>query len=93
MALTAVGPELSSLQRRLLLDFPESKDLRTALLSNMYTGTFSGSQQGWMKERLQWIRAWTQDSAPSIRKWALSLIPGMEKEIRRTKVREEEEGY
>lgn len=93
MYLSGVGPVLSQLQRRLLTEFPESKDLRSALLSNMYTGTFSGEHHHWLEERLAWVRSWAKDKEPVIRRWASSLVPGLEQEIVRTKLREEEEGY
>jgi len=89
--LTAVGPELSEVQRKLLIQFSDSKTIRSSLLARMHTGVFSGEVSSWHAGHLEWIRNWARDSEPAIRNWAMSLIPGMEAEIRAAQQSEAEE--
>jgi hypothetical protein len=91
MELSSVGPELSELQRALLVQFPGSKNIRSTLLARMHTGVFSGEISNWHSAHLEWVRNWARDPEPVIRNWALSLIPGMEAEIRAAQQREAEE--
>jgi hypothetical protein len=93
IALTVAGPQLSQLQRKLLIRFPDSKSIRSALLARMHTGVFSGEISNWYAAHMEWIRNWTRDPEPVIRNWALSLIPGMEAEIRAARQREAEEDF
>jgi hypothetical protein len=91
MELSAVGPQLSELQRALLVQFPDSKRLHSALLARMHTGAFSGELSNWHAAHLEWVRTWARDPEPAVRNWALSLIPGMEAEVRAAQQREAEE--
>ena len=91
--MSSVGQNLTEVQRFLLNEFPASKDVRSAILSEMHSGAFSGPISAWSQERLNWVRGWAKDASPVIRKWALSLIPDMERSIAKAKKREAEEDF
>ena len=87
------GAKLDELPRLLLINFPGNKSVESRLRGNFLTGTFWGSEVSWFEGKLDNAKSWMKDSNQAIRRWAKELSDIIEENIKRAKLREEEEEF
>jgi len=87
------GINLDELPRSLLIIFQGNKDVESRLRGNFLTGTFGGSEVSWFKGKLEDVQSWMKDSNQAVRRWAEELSEIIEENIKRAKLREEEEEF
>lgn len=90
--ITSVGGiKLDELARLLLINFQGNKGVESRLRGNFLTSTFWGSEVSWFEGKLENVKSWMKDSNQAVRRWAKELSEIIEENIKRAKLREEEE--
>jgi hypothetical protein len=82
---------LSELVRGLLIEFGDDRNVTSYLFANFWSGSWSGSAAEHFEEKRKIAEGWTKDKHPNVRKFALSVVRSLEKDVERWRREEEEE--
>ncbi len=82
-----------SLIRKLLIKYPQIKDLRSVIFGNFLSGSFSGPMSNHIKGQLKEIEEWKKDESLVIKKFAQEIIDYLDKQLQREVAMEEERGW
>jgi hypothetical protein len=86
------GPELSERVKMLLSNFPEDKGVKNAIVASLWSGFWAGPYSKKIEGDLTTASGWARDPDPRIRRFARDVIKSLETELKRQKLKEEEEG-
>jgi len=78
--------------RAVLTNFPDDERVESRIAGNLVSGFFHGNISDRIKGHLEIARKWAEDSHPRIRKFANRLITGLEEDLSRHLIYEQEEG-
>jgi len=81
---------LSERARALLLEFMGNRSVQEEIVANLESGGWVGPFSGFLKQKLEIAKVWSEDADPTIRLWASTVVKGLEKQWQEQKVREEE---
>lgn len=82
-----------SLVRKLLIKYPQIKDLKSIVFGNFLSGSFSGPMSDHIKDQLKEVEGWKKDENSVIKKFAQDLIDYLEKQLKKEIAIEEERGW
>jgi hypothetical protein len=86
-------PVLHPLARKLLLTYPNNKDVASVLSANWHTEGWDGPMSLHCREKLQIAEDWARDPEPSVANWACNEVKHLEEEVKVWKRREEEGNF
>jgi hypothetical protein len=87
------GDPLNDLARGLLMTFGDDERIGWALRGCFVSGSFSGPESAWFRGKLETASGWTNDPAPQVSQWAISVVGELQDRIRQTELLEQERGF
>jgi hypothetical protein len=74
--------------------FPDDEEIRSSLVGDFLTGSWTGPESAQVSTQIAQLRGWLASEAesPEVKRWARSLIDALEGHLVQVREREAEEG-
>ncbi|MFQ5853148.1 MAG: hypothetical protein ACE5JU_21525 [Candidatus Binatia bacterium] len=94
-SLSPVGSvPLDSLARKLLIQYDDAdENIGSQLYANFRTGSWSGPYSNVLASKLKTVKEWSKDRNKTVREWARPIVKGLEGELRKVELEEEERAW